>query len=63
MTNRRALGGREAILGKEHPDTLTSANNLALVLQYQGKHKEAEAINRQALDRKEKILGKVRLER
>jgi hypothetical protein len=31
--NRRALEGREKALGKEHLDTLTSVNNLALVLQ------------------------------
>jgi hypothetical protein len=27
--NRRALGGREKALGKDHPDTLTSVSNLA----------------------------------
>ena len=46
------------MLGKEHPNTLTSVNNLALVLQYQGKYDEAEAMNRQALDGYEKVLGK-----
>jgi hypothetical protein len=30
--NRRALDGYEKVLGKEHPDTLTSADNLALLL-------------------------------
>jgi hypothetical protein len=30
---RRALVGREKVLGVDHPDTLTSVNNLALVLQ------------------------------
>jgi len=34
--NRRALEGREKALGKENSDTLTSVNNLALVLQDQG---------------------------
>ena len=28
--HRRALGLRETVLGKEHPDTLASMNNLAL---------------------------------
>jgi len=43
--NRRALEGREKVLGKEHPDTLTSVNNLAFVLQDQGKYEEAEQMN------------------
>jgi len=30
--NRRALEGYEKALGKEHPNTLTSVNNLAFVL-------------------------------
>ena len=33
---------------------------LALVLQYQGKYKAAGDINRQALDRREDVLGKER---
>ena len=32
----RALEGREAELGKNHPDTLTSVNNLALLLEDHG---------------------------
>ncbi len=35
----------ENMLGKEHPDTLTSMNNLALVLSSQGKYKEAEEMH------------------
>ena len=34
----------EKMLGKEHPDTLTSMNNLALVLSSQGNYEEAEEI-------------------
>ena len=44
--NRRALEGYEKVLGKEHPATLTSVNNLAGVLQDQGKYEEAEKMNR-----------------
>jgi hypothetical protein len=33
---------RETVLGKEHPSTLTSMNNMATVLSDQGKYKEAE---------------------
>jgi tetratricopeptide (TPR) repeat protein len=39
------------------PDTLTSINNLALVLQAQGKYEEAEKLNRRALEGREKELG------
>jgi tetratricopeptide (TPR) repeat protein len=45
-------------LGKEHPETLTSVNNLASVLQNQGKYEEAEPTNRRALEVYEKALGK-----
>ncbi len=36
--HRRALDGSEKALGPEHPDTLTSVNNLGLVLDSQGKY-------------------------
>jgi tetratricopeptide (TPR) repeat protein len=48
----------EKMLGKEYPDTLTSINNLALVLSSQGKYDEAERIHRQALALRETVLGK-----
>jgi hypothetical protein len=48
----------EKVLGKEHPDTLTSMNNLAFLLQSQGKYDEAEPISRQILALMEKVLGK-----
>lgn len=38
--NRRALEGREKVLGAEHPDTLTSVGILALVLQDQNEDAE-----------------------
>ena len=39
----------ERVLGKEHPDTLTSMNPLASVLSNQGKYVEVEAMHGQAL--------------
>ena len=39
--HRRALAGREAHLGANHPDTLQSMNNLAALLRQQGKLAEA----------------------
>ncbi|KAK4108618.1 hypothetical protein N656DRAFT_684421, partial [Canariomyces notabilis] len=56
--HRQALGLKEEVLGKEHPYTLTSMNNLASVLGRQGKYEEAERIHRQALGLREKVLGK-----
>jgi tetratricopeptide (TPR) repeat protein len=53
-----ALMKREKVLGKEHPDTLTSVNNLATVLKDQGKYEAAEGMYRRALDSWEKVLGK-----
>lgn len=55
--SRRALNGREKVLGVEHPSTLTSVNNLSSVLASQGKYKAAEEIHRRALDGWEKALG------
>ena len=48
----------EKMLGREHPSTLTSMDNLALVLSSQGKYKEAKEMHRQALALRERVLGK-----
>jgi hypothetical protein len=40
------LGLRETVLGKEHPSTLTSMYNLAMVLKDQGKYEQAEEMRR-----------------
>ncbi len=45
------------MLGKEHPDTLTSMNNLALVLKNQGKYKQTEQMHQQTLELIEEVLG------
>jgi tetratricopeptide (TPR) repeat protein len=45
------------VLGKEHPTTLASLNNLASVLQGQGKYEETEVMYRRALKGRENILG------
>jgi tetratricopeptide (TPR) repeat protein len=55
---RRALEGQEHTLGKEHPDTLTSVNNLAILLQRKGDYAGAEALQRRALEAQERTLGK-----
>ncbi|RYP11797.1 hypothetical protein DL767_010722 [Monosporascus sp. MG133] len=56
--HRQELQLSQAVLGREHPDTLTSMNNLALVLNSQGKYDEAEQMHRQALALREAVLGR-----
>jgi tetratricopeptide (TPR) repeat protein len=45
-------------IGAEKPSTLTSMNNLVLVLRGQGKYERAEEMYRQALEPLETLLGK-----
>ena len=40
-----------AILGEDHPDTLSSLSNLAVLLQAQGNLAEAEPLYREALEK------------
>jgi Flp pilus assembly protein TadD len=56
--DRKTLQLREKVLGKEHPNTLHSMNNLTLVLDKQGKYDEAEKLHRQTLPLRENLLGK-----
>jgi hypothetical protein len=46
------------VLGKAHPDTLGSINNIAESLRKQGKCIEAEAIYRETLQLRETVLEK-----
>ncbi|MEI2771580.1 MAG: tetratricopeptide repeat protein [Candidatus Competibacter sp.] len=46
---QRALAGFEKVLGPEHPATLTSVNNLAVLYQSQGRYGEAEPLYQRAL--------------
>ncbi|CAK8720995.1 MAG: CHAT domain-containing protein [Candidatus Electronema aureum] len=45
-------------LGPEHPDTLTSINNLATFYTLQGHYSNAEPLLKQALRLREKVLGR-----
>jgi tetratricopeptide (TPR) repeat protein len=58
VMERESLEARDLVLGKEHPDTLRSMNNLANVLGDQGKYEQAEEIYRQTLRLNETVLGK-----
>nr|VFK14111.1 MAG: Tetratricopeptide repeat-containing protein [Candidatus Kentron sp. FM] len=55
---RTGLALTEAELGPEHPDTLTSLNNLAGLYQSQGRYSEAEPLYQRALAASERVLGK-----
>ncbi|XTI89109.1 hypothetical protein V2W45_1343896 [Cenococcum geophilum] len=55
---RRAVEGREKVLGKEHALTLDSAIGLGNTLYNQGKYEAAEEIYRRAVEGREKVLGK-----
>ena len=55
---RELLELRTKLLGKEHPDTLTSVNNLANVLDDKGDYAGAEALYRRCLEAHERTLGK-----
>jgi tetratricopeptide (TPR) repeat protein len=49
---------REKVLGKEHPDTAGSYNNIAVVYDHQGDYAKALEWHKKALGIKEKALGK-----
>ncbi|KAJ6198058.1 hypothetical protein J3E72DRAFT_384946 [Bipolaris maydis] len=51
----------ENVYGRKHLETLTSLNNLAVVLKHQGKLEEAEEMHREALQGREKIFGREHL--
>jgi len=45
------------VLGDDHPNTLTSASNLANDLRDLGDHQAARDLNQATLDRKRRVLG------
>ena len=53
-----SLKTRRRELGDDHPDTLSSINNLACLLRDQGKLAEAEPLCREAMARGRRVLGK-----
>ncbi|KAI1359309.1 hypothetical protein F5Y08DRAFT_84722 [Xylaria arbuscula] len=55
---RQTLELKEGVLGREHPATLASMNNLAGVLRSQGKYEEAETMHRQTLELYKGVLGR-----
>src|SRR5262249_58237923 len=53
----RALDLQRRVLGPEHPETLTTQNNVAGLFLDQGKYAEAEPLYRQALEAQGRVLG------
>jgi hypothetical protein len=47
----------KAVLGKSHPETLSSMNNLASTYSDQGRWKEAEVLEVQVLEIRKTVLG------
>jgi len=55
--HRRSLRGKEGALGAEHPETLSSMNSVAYILQLQGAAGEAEEMYRSAYEARMRVLG------
>jgi tetratricopeptide (TPR) repeat protein len=53
----QVLDKRKELLGKEHPDTLISMEDLAKTYHHQGKLNEAEQLEVQVLDMRKRLLG------
>ena len=53
----RALETYERVLGPEHPDTLSTVNNLATLYTDQGKYELAKPLYQWALETCERVLG------
>jgi len=45
------------VLGTEHPDTLSSRNNLAIGYRVLGRHHEAVELDKETLRVRERVLG------
>ena len=54
---QQAMEIRQRVLGREHPDTLRSASNLAYVLSSEGHYAEAEKSARETLEIQRRVLG------
>ncbi len=58
----KVLEARKSVLGREHPDTLTSVNNLASVLSRERRYDEARHMHLQVKLLRETVLGKEHLD-
>ncbi|WP_446040152.1 tetratricopeptide repeat protein, partial [Streptomyces sp. SID1121] len=55
--HQQTLTDHERTLGPDHPDTLTSRNNLATALSSLGRHQQAADLHQQTLTDRERTLG------
>ena len=51
------LARRRRVLGEDHPDTLASADNLAMILGRVGEHRAARELGEDTLARRRRVLG------
>ena len=51
------LKQRRAVLGDDHPHTITSIGNLGALYNDMGRHDEGSALVREAAERSERVLG------
>lgn len=54
---RKALSGREKVLGRDHPSLNLSRRRLAAILEFMGKYDQAEACILSALDGQKRLAG------
>jgi tetratricopeptide (TPR) repeat protein len=54
---QRARGLRRRVLGAEHPETLRSMYNLAILYHLEGRYDEAESLHLQTLELRKRVLG------
>ena len=57
FVDKQTLADRERVLGPDHPDTLTSRNNLAYAYVAAGRAAEAIPLHEQTLAALERVLG------
>ncbi|KAF8531432.1 hypothetical protein BDD12DRAFT_697349, partial [Trichophaea hybrida] len=55
---QRALASRKKTLGRDHPDTLSTVHNMAVVFDKQEEHIKALEWYQRALNGREKTLGR-----
>ena len=56
-TAQAALETRRKVRGSDHPDTLNSINDVATILEAEGRRSEAETLRRELLQRRTALLG------
>ena len=52
----QVLETKKRVLGQEHPDTLTSMNNVEMMYSDQGRWKEAEELQVRVTEMRKKVL-------